>query len=82
MLRRSLTTLLVCLAISISMAAGGPVAAQEPDESLDVLIKPRKGTGAPEPLTHKAKSRYRVRRTPIAPSSAGPYPPPLRRFHL
>jgi hypothetical protein len=60
MLRRSPSTLLVCLVISISIAAAAPAWADNADQSLEVLLKPDKGTVAPVSEAYKARPRYGV----------------------
>ena len=58
MLRRSLTTLLVCLVVCLVMVATGSTWAANPDESLEILLKPEDAKAPSTPTAHKARPRY------------------------
>jgi hypothetical protein len=61
MLRRIPATPLVCLVIVMSSAFLAQAWAETPEESLDIIMNPPKGTSAPKPETYRAKPRYGVK---------------------
>ncbi len=65
MLRRIPTTPLVCLAVFLTAILAGNSRAANPDEALDVLLKPNEAGATPQPTALKAKGK-RVHRVPSA----------------
>ncbi len=61
MLRRIPATLSVCLVIMMSSVFLAQAWAETPEESLDIIMNPPKGTGAPKSETYRAKPRYEVK---------------------
>jgi len=77
MLRRTPSTPLVCLVLFVSLAATNYAAAADPQESLEILLKPNSSAAAAAGHTKARAARATVAPRPMLPPPAAyGYPPP------
>lgn len=78
MLRRTPSTPLVCLVLFVSLAATNYAAAADPQESLEILLKPNSAAAAAASPAKARAARSAVAPHPVLPPQAAySYPPPL-----
>ncbi|MBI5570662.1 MAG: hypothetical protein HY914_12020 [Desulfomonile tiedjei] len=75
MLRRIPATLVVCLAFLVTTILAGTAYAADPNESLEILLKPNKQGAATPAAVQKPKARYAQRYTAELPPPLMPCPP-------
>jgi len=82
MLRRTPSTLLVCLVFCLSTFLINNAAAADPEEALEILLKPNDASSTSVPQRVKAKPRatYRPKRYARRVTAPFPAPPLLRRI--